>query len=87
MIQISVNELKNKCILKIKDNGIGMKNETINEILSGRYETKKNNGLGIALKYAKMHIESWKGEINISSSLNSGTEVNLEFLSQENNQL
>ena len=56
----------------VKDNGLGMSKETLENILEPFYTTKeKGTGLGVSL--SKEIIESHKGELSYSSVINKGT--------------
>lgn len=64
------------CILSIKDNGIGMKEEHFEEIFSPfkRLHSKsKYPGTGLGLSIAKRVVENHRGKINIDSELGLGT--------------
>lgn len=64
----------------IKDNGIGIEKDKINQALSmfeqlEEYITKKHRGIGLGLYIVKQLIEVMNGEIEIKSEKNIGTEV------------
>ncbi|MBZ4682926.1 MAG: two-component system, NtrC family, sensor kinase [Fusobacteriaceae bacterium] len=76
---------KNKILISIEDNGIGISNEDIENVFkplfvggeenkhhSGIYEYK-SRGLGLGLTIAKNVIDSMQEEIYCKSNLNSGT--------------
>ena len=81
---ISLDSTSNTLVLTVKDNGIGMSDETIREILSGNKpdttestDGEKGTGLGTTIihKFTKLHI----GTLNISSSPGEGTTVTVNI--------
>lgn len=72
-ISCLVHELPtNKILVSIRDNGIGIKPEIL-ENLGIKEISSKQSGNGIGLIHAFENIHSWGGEISISSSPNQGT--------------
>ena len=72
------------CRIKIKDNGIGMSSERLNEITNKKvvtslYGTEKEAGSGFGLLLCRDFIEKSGGEIKIYSEEEKGTEVIIEF--------
>ncbi len=72
------------CKLIIEDSGIGMKESTIQELLSdGELLAKKNNseiiGTGLGLQLSKQMIKKNSGTLTIESELNQGTKMILTF--------
>lgn len=66
--------------LEIKDNGIGMKQDRISEILEGNSNTSSNGtnielGTGIGLSLVKDFIALNNGELSISSEKGKGTSI------------
>lgn len=81
---ISLDSMSNTLILTVKDNGIGMSDETIREILSGSKpdttdgtDGEKGTGLGTSIihKFTKLH----NGNMNINSSPGDGTTVTVNI--------
>lgn len=60
--------------IKVQDDGIGMKNETLNRIFDPFFTTKKE-GTGLGLSICKKIIEDHGGTIEIKSVLGEGTTV------------
>lgn len=61
--------------ISVKDNGPGMKEETINKIFDPFYTTKdvgKGTGLGLSISYGI--VKDHKGEIKVNSEIGEGTE-------------
>ncbi|TPG39466.1 histidine kinase [Flavobacterium pectinovorum] len=72
------------CKLIIEDSGIGMKENTIKELLSeGELLAKKDNseiiGTGLGLQLCKQMIKKNSGTLAIESELNKGTKMILAF--------
>ncbi|MHA4895622.1 sensor histidine kinase [Pedobacter sp. PWIIR3] len=76
---ITINIFKefDKCILSIKDEGIGIAEEQIPTIFSlksnGTYGTKKEKGVGLGLKLTKTYTELQNGKIWFESGANGTT--------------
>lgn len=78
------------CQLVLEDNGLGMDNETINEILKddellakkGKSETI---GTGLGMQLCKQMIKKNGGTIQIESELHKGTKIILTFPKTEQN--
>ncbi len=69
---------ENKFIIKIKDNGCGMSEETVSKIFEPYYTTKANGtGLGMTMVYKI--TKEFSGEIFVDSKENEGTVFTLEF--------
>lgn len=71
-------------LLKIKDNGIGIKQEDIKNIFERFYRSDKSrnkeiSGFGLGLSIAKWIMDHHKGKISVDSKLGEGTEFTLSF--------
>jgi signal transduction histidine kinase len=64
--------------IRIKDSGIGMDKETLQNIFIPFY-TKKSSGTGLGMAIAKKLIEEHKGKIHIKSHKQMGTEIIVEL--------
>ncbi len=73
-IIITCEQKKNKFVVIIKDNGIGMDQETLNKI-SDLFFTTKTKGTGLGVNLTKEIIELHNGTIKYHSEVNKGTEV------------
>ena len=74
-IAISTAIEDNNLVVKIKDNGIGIKKEVQNKIFNAGFTTKKNGlGTGLGLAISKKIIDLHKGTISFVSNENKGTE-------------
>ncbi len=69
---------KNFWVVRIKDYGSGMDNETLRNIFVPFYTTKRV-GTGIGMSIAKKIIEGHQGNIRIDSQLRAGTEIIIEI--------
>ncbi|MBP2239923.1 two-component system, sporulation sensor kinase D [Cytobacillus eiseniae] len=76
--QLSINliELSNKCHVKITDTGTGIPDDVIDKIFQPFY-TSKQSGTGLGLVVCKRIIQSFGGEINLTSKVQKGTEVDI----------
>lgn len=81
---IGLDSTSNTLILTVKDNGIGMNDETIREIFSGNYhdttdgtDGEKGTGLGTTIisRFTKLH----NGHLHVNSSPGEGTSVTVSI--------
>ncbi len=64
--------------LKIRDNGVGMDDET-QSMLFEPYFSTKSSGMGLGLVITKKILDDMKAKITVTSRTNSGTEVEIRF--------
>lgn len=78
LLEVSVNikEKKTRVTIIVKDNGIGMSEETLKRV-SEPFFTTKENGTGLGLAFSKEVIELHKGKFKISSIENEGTTITI----------
>jgi two-component system phosphate regulon sensor histidine kinase PhoR len=74
--------IKDKLLIKISDNGIGMDKQTQKHIFDKFYRGQKGNiyhhkGLGLGLFYVKKSIESHGGKIEVYSKIGKGTSFSI----------
>ena len=76
IIILDYNKIKDKIIIEIKDNGIGMSDEVKERIFEAFYTTKKQ-GTGLGVNFSKEIIEGHNGIIDYESEENKGTKVKI----------
>lgn len=69
---------KNKLTITIKDHGIGMDSETLDNLFELTYTTK-NEGTGFGVPISKKIIDAHHGVIRVKSQKGIGTEVIIEL--------
>ena len=80
VITISVKRVENNVCVSVKDNGVGMSEETINEILSGnkkkRTDSMDSNGVGLdnVIERLKIFLNSDDVMSIVSEGKNKGSE-------------
>ena len=65
-------------LIEVKDNGIGMNEETIKKIFD-LYYTTKNEGNGLGLSISQKIISQHSGTISVESKLNEGTKFTIKL--------
>jgi signal transduction histidine kinase len=81
LIEIKSRKTAEKIILSFKDNGLGIDLTKDGNKLFGLYKRFHSHvdGKGMGLFMVKTQVELLGGTINITSTLNSGTEFTIEF--------
>ena len=64
--------------VKIKDNGVGMDEETREKLFEPYFSTK-SSGMGLGLVITKKILDDMKARIFVKSKKNTGTEVEIRF--------
>lgn len=76
-ISLEVNHCEQgNIILKIQDNGVGIRGEYLERIFKRGFTTKRK-GQGLGLAHAKAELEKWCGGIEVESKVGGGTTVYL----------
>ncbi len=81
-IQFKIQSNYEHFFLKISDSGIGINEENLKHIFDMFYQSKEGKevgGTGIGLALTKELITLHKGEINVVSSVNKGTEFSIKI--------
>jgi len=80
-VEIQSYKRLTKTIIKVKDNGVGIDLDKFGKKVFGLYQRFHDhvNGKGIGLYLVKTQTESLNGKIEISSTVNEGTEFKLVF--------
>lgn len=68
--------------VKIKDNGIGMDEDTIQKLFEPYFSTK-SSGMGLGLVITKKILDDMKAKIYVTSKEGEGTEVEIRFRIEE----
>jgi signal transduction histidine kinase len=77
-MEITTKNQNGKCVVKISDNGIGMKKEDSDRLFEPYFTTKeKGNGLGLANSHNI--IISHKGSISAETVYGKGTSFTISF--------
>ena len=77
-IELTIKKYKNKVIITVSDNGIGMSKETLNRCGEMFYTTKAN-GTGIGVSLANTIIDRHNGTIQYQSEEGRGTTVMIQL--------
>ena len=85
MISIQLSESDTAFSILVKDRGIGMDEDTQNQVFDRFYRATKGNihdvkGHGLGLSFVKDIVEKHGGTINLKSQLKEGTTFTIELL-------
>ena len=83
-IQVSTENIDDKIVLKIRDNGVGMSKKVQNKIFEKFYREHTGDlhnikGHGLGLTYVKKIIDYHNGSITLDSALSKGTLFSIEL--------
>ena len=84
VVIISVQKNKNDAYITVKDNGIGIPKEELDNIFTRFYRTDKARtrragGTGLGLSIAKWVVQAHKGEISATSEKAAGTTITIRL--------
>lgn len=85
-IEVKIEQKDSKIIIKIKDNGIGMETEELQNIYNRFYQIDKSHsgeGSGLGLSIVKRIIDLSNGTIKVESKKDFGTTMIIELPSKE----
>lgn len=68
-----------KITLEIKDNGIGIPHEDLQNIFNPFFTSRKENGFGMGLFISKIIVEKHNGNISAISKIGEGTLMHIDF--------
>jgi len=77
-VLVEVNATKDKGILVVSDNGIGIPPENKSKVFEPKFTTK-TSGMGLGLAMVKNIVESHDGTISLVSEVGKGTTFTVEF--------
>ena len=67
-------------VIKISDNGLGMKKETLDHLFQPFFTTKApGHGTGLGMMIVRRALDAIQGDIKVSSTPESGTTIELKF--------
>jgi predicted ATPase/signal transduction histidine kinase len=72
-IHVDAGVKDDRFVLRVKDNGIGIKEANLNKIFDAFYSTKPNTGTGLGLATVKKIIDVNDGSIRVESEWGKGT--------------
>lgn len=79
IVEVLKDETKNTLSLRIKDNGIGMDEETAQKVLDPFYTTKIGKKVGLGIPLLKGTAETTGGTFKLSSAVGEGTEISVSL--------
>ena len=77
-LSISLQQMNNKVLLVISDNGCGISDEDISRMFEP-YFTQKRNGVGLGLTFTLNILQAHKANIEVTSRIGAGTAFNITF--------
>ena len=78
-INVEADEKLDVLTIIIKDNGCGMSDEQLKQVIDPFFTTRTTRKIGLGISFFKAAAESTGGTFNISSQLNVGTIVKATF--------
>ncbi|KAA0550188.1 HAMP domain-containing histidine kinase [Bacillus sp. BGMRC 2118] len=83
VITVLTKKVNSHVAIIIKDNGVGMSQETLTNLFERYYQgtntEEKSEGTGLGLSIAKAIVESHQGKIDVVSECHKGTTFTLQF--------
>lgn len=83
-VEVSMEENKNKLVLKIIDTGVGISKENIARVFDRFYKidqarSQSSGGSGLGLAIVKEIVSEHNGKIEIQSQIKQGTQISISF--------
>jgi len=78
-ISVDLNKIDEKVVISITDNGKGIPSDIIGKLGIKGNTFGKTDGKGLGLYHAKSSVESWGGNLAISSEINNGTVITISL--------
>ena len=85
IVEVSVNRMKDKAVVSVKDSGIGISPEHQAKIFERFYRvdksrSKESGGTGLGLSIVKHAVQHLNGKIDLQSRIGEGTTIQIFFL-------
>lgn len=77
-IGVNISTKENEVIINVEDNGVGIPEDMQERIFEPRFTTK-SSGMGLGLGMVKNIVETYKGDIKLTSKPNEGTTFTLKL--------
>lgn len=78
-VNVNIDHAKNKMLITIKDDGIGLTDQQLIRLGEPYFSTKESKGTGLGLMVSFRIIEAMNGTIQVKSKVNEGTTVTVIF--------
>lgn len=78
-IEIAMNLKSKKLVITVKDNGKGMSQEVMKQVVDPFYTTRTTRKVGLGIPFLKMAAEATQGNLVLESTLGLGTIIKASF--------
>ncbi len=78
-IRITISETSETISLKIEDNGRGMTDETLKQVVDPFFTTRNTRAVGLGIPLLYQNVKNTAGSFNIDSKINQGTIIKALF--------
>lgn len=79
LVQVDISKLNDHVVIKVRDNGCGIKPENLSKIFEKRFSDGKQNGTGLGLCQVQSAIDSMNGTIDVQSKVNEFTQFEIKI--------
>ncbi len=84
-IRISMNIERKQLVIKVSDNGPGIREEDVSKLFEPFFSTKKRNAnFGLGLTYCYLVVQAHRGKLEVESELGTGTTFSIRFTQKLN---